>query len=180
MAALVGGMRNSMNMIARGEEQFITPQHWREYIQSLLDAQDDTGRWTVAENPMELPPEEQVEFIQFPWALALASLALDFQLFPECQTKNSLQAFDKGAQAFSLKGFGEDDVFQVCEILMIFIEGQLPQWLKTHDRPSALQDQLEQWHQDFQKKLDSGNTVLPYGGDYSPIFKEILQGLNLG
>jgi len=179
MGALVSGMRNMVIQTAAGKDA-VTPikeEAWRGFIDSLLNSVEEKYYWTVASDEGALPMDESIEFSRFPTAVALAALALDMQKYPQAGSEQRKEVFQKAADTFPLEGYGEDGVFQVCEILMIFIEGNLPVFLRESGLSPELLGKLDRWAEDITEKLDRGDTLLPYGGDYKEIYKQILKGL---
>lgn len=179
MGALVSGMRNMVIQTAADKEASspIKESVWREFIDSLLDSIEEKGYWTVALDEPGLPGDESVEFTRFPSAVALSALALDMHKYPQAGNEKRKEVFQKAASCFPLKGYGEDGVFQVCEILLIFIEGNLPSFLRESGLSPELLSQLDQWSSEISGKLERGDTILPYGGDYKDIYQQILKGL---
>lgn len=179
MGALVSGMRNMViQMSGKGKKPSpVTEEMWRGFIDSLIENVEEAHYWTVALEEPGLPGDESVEFTQFPTAVALAALALDQAMFPQVLSEAGTLIFQKAASRFSLEGYGEDSIFQICEILLIFIEGDLPAYLRKSSQAPELLEQLDQWRDNFSSKIETGDTILPFGGDYKEIYQLILKGL---
>jgi len=175
MGALVSGMRNMVIEMGKETSLLVTEEMWRSFIDSLVDGVETELYWTVASEESGLPPEDSVEFTRFPTAVALAALALDQQKFPGALSEAGSSLFCRAADQFSLEGYGEDSVFQICEILLILGEGQVYSWLKQSGQSAELFNQLDQWKQLLQEKFQSGDTRLPYGGDYAEIYRTIIK-----
>jgi len=174
MGALVSGMRNMVIEKSKDNSPAVSQDMWRKFINSLIDSVEDEFYWTVASEESGLPPDESIEFTRFPTAVALSALALDQLKFPGEMASIGIVVFKKGSDIFPLEGFGEDSYFQICEILLIFGEGSLYQWLKKSGQSERLLFQLDQWKEKLQEKLQSGDTRLSFGGDYKEIYKTIL------
>lgn len=178
MLALVSGMRNMVIEVSTEENATLSKEDWQGFIASLFDSVEPEKSWTVSELPQKLDPDDRVEFCTFATAVALSAIAREHLMHPEDLKEEERSLFEEAAATFELKGFGEDNLFQVCEILLIFLEGGLPLVLTQYYRNNPLRKSLLNWQQNLQKRMDEKNTLLPFGGDYSEIFALILSGLD--
>lgn len=176
MGALVAGMRNMVIQKAQGNETLVPQKKWTAFIDSLIHSIEEKSYWTVAQKEATLPPDELVEFTSMASAVALAALSLDLQ--SDSPHPGADQCFTRGAMAFSITGHGEDSMFQVCELLLVLLEGNVPAYVQSL-KDCPLKDHLVFWKNHITGRLNTGKTEMPYGGDYREVFQQIELGLDV-
>lgn len=108
------------------------------YIRSLIDLQrkEDIikNSWSVAPEPQNTPEDEEVDFHFFPTYLAIATLSLIKQKFPE--TAKDFPKFNealingmKFAVSNDFKGFGFNSEFQRLEAAILLSKGKVAELL---------------------------------------------------
>ena len=182
MAGAVESMRNINRHFNTGTlpNQDFSLTDLKKYIFHLIDIQEKDGSWTVASSIQILSGDETVEFVTYPSYLALGSLVLVAETLPEESFEGIENALVKGFQFIKLEGYGEDTIFQIIEMVLMLIESGIPPWLAKRKGEEIFYNttmKLISFRDRLQSRLDAGDTVLSYGGDYKSIFELVVSGL---
>lgn len=152
------------------------------YVNHLIMIQEPDGSWTVSAFPEELAGDEKVEFAIYPTYLALGTLVLAEEYLPETEFPGRDDALRKGFSILKMEGYGEDSLFQIIEMVLMLIEAAVPPWLKSR-RDNEVYYQvtmkLISFRDKLQSRIDAGDTVLSFGGDYRSIFELVVSGLSV-
>ena len=184
MASRVGARRIFLENILAGkvpnEKYGIGPL--KIYCQSLIDRQRigvpglKDGSWSVSPDPLGVAEEDRMDYHYFPTFIALSTLIACSRKFPEeIGSLGGLEdALIKGFRfvaAGNLEGYGFNSLFQQVESILILGSGGCIAWLMEHPNASPeLNIRLKELGAEFQNRLDSGDTVLSFGGDYKRQF----------
>jgi len=184
MAGAVEAMRNVVRQYRLGNlpSGEFSLNDLEEYCRHLIDIQEEDGSWTVSSRPDELAEDEKVEFLVYPTYIGLGTLVMADEYLPGRDFPGREEALARGFAALKLEGYGEDSLFQVIEMILMLIEAGVPPWLgnrrdRAEYKPAAAH--LVAFRDRLQNRLDRGDTVLPYGGDYRPIFELLVAGLSV-
>jgi hypothetical protein len=182
MGGAVEAMRNVVRHFRLGDlpSSEFSMEELKEYIAHLIDIQEENGTWTVSANPEQLSEDEQVEFVSYPTFLGLGTLVMADEFLPKENFKGREESLRKGFFALKLEGYGEDSLFQMIEMILILIEAEVPVWLKNKRTDDILNNKavkLISFRDKLQSRLDAGDTILPFGGDYREIFELVTSGL---
>lgn len=168
-----GGMRNAIKIA--GKQNWIpeeyTEEDFNKYVESLWSGREDNGSWCPAPNSEKLPPDEVIEFCIFPTILALGAISLRWGMLSEDQKSLASNSMDWLAERF--KGYGEDSIFQLAEMIFMMSESNFIEFIRKENLGSKLQDELDKLSKEWNEKLDNGDTVLPYGGDYKDTYLKL-------
>ena len=184
MSGAVESMRNVVRQFRLGnlpDEEF-SLDDFRDYINHLIDIQNEDGTWTVASRPDQLAEDERVEFISFPTFLGVGALVMADEFLPGEEFPGLDEAREKGVSAIKLEGYGEDSLFQMIEMILILIEAGIPVWIgdkRSHEIYGRKVRELIFFRERLEARLDGGDTVLPFGGDYRAIFELVVSGLSV-
>ena len=184
MGGAVESMRNVVRQFRLGNlpsEEF-TLEDFQKYISHLIDIQEEDGSWTVASRPEQLADDEKVEFIAYPTFLAVGTLVMAEEFLPEADFAGFDGVLEKGFSAMKLEGYGEDSLFQIIEMVLILIEAGIPLWIadkRSIDVYNNKALKLISFRDKLQSRLDAGDTILSFGGDYREIFELVVSGLSL-
>ncbi|MBN2627864.1 MAG: hypothetical protein JXA95_14450 [Spirochaetales bacterium] len=184
MGGAVEAMRNVVRQFRLGNlpSPEFSLDDLEDYCRHLMDIQEDNGTWTVAARPEQLAEDELVEFVAYPTFIALGALVMIEEFLPDRECPGKEEVLSKGFSAIRLEGYGEDSLFQIIEMILIFIEAGVPPWLKSRrDEPGYNNTALKliSFRDKLQSRLDAGDTILPFGGDYRPIFELVVSGLSV-
>lgn len=183
MTSRVGQMRIFLDHILaeRIPNKTFSQDSLLEYCRSLVEGQRgemeglQAGSWSVSPAPGEVAEDDRVDYHFFPSYIALATLV-------HCGLKDSrvreIPGYEdalKNGFAFAvssdLNGYGFNSLFQQMEAVLILGSGSCPAYLRSHpDCCPDLLRRLQELHDDFRTRLDSGDTVLSFGGDYRKQF----------
>ena len=184
MAERVGARRIFMENVIAGRvpNEEYTLDKLVFYCQSLIDGQRrdvpglPDGSWSISPDPSEISEEDQVDYHYFPTFIALSTLIFSAKKFP--REIGALPGLDEAlaggfefALTGNLEGYAFNSLFQQIESVLILGSGGCPSWLAEH--PSvcpALAERLREIGLDYQNRLEKGDTVLSFGGDYKPQF----------
>ena len=184
MGGAVEAMRNVVRQFRLGNlpSGEFSLEEYKNYAAHLIDIQEEDGTWTVSERPETLAEDEKVEFISYPTFLGLGTLVMAGELFPEENFSGIDEALLKGFSAIKLEGFGEDSLFQIIEMVLILIEAGIPPWLKERRDEEIYNHtaiKLISFRDKLQSRVDGGDTILSFGGDYRRIFELVVAGLEV-
>lgn len=183
MTSRVGQMRIFLDHILAGRvpnEKF-TQDSLLQYCRSLVEGQRDemegleAGSWSVSPAPLEIAEDDRNDYHFFPTYIALATLVYcgekDSRVRDIPSYKDVLQKGFAFAVSSDLNGYGFNSLFQQLEAVIILGSGSCPSYLKRHPEccPKML-NRLRELGTEFQNRLDSGDTVLSFGGDYKKQF----------
>lgn len=167
------------------------PEVLAGYTCSLIAVQRSNGSFSSSRNPESLDPDVKTDALRFVTWAATAFLSLFKMRFSdEAASMEGLGAALEEALAaaldcseisdFSFPESGEAQPVQQVEAALILASGCIPQRLKSHPaHGGALAAALRNLSADFQSRLDSGNTKLPGGIDYRPLFEQVIASLQL-
>jgi hypothetical protein len=159
------------------------------YCRSLIDGQRagvpglPDGSWSVSPDPSGVSEEDCMDYHFFPTLIAISLLTLCAGKYPEeIGTLPGLEKALERGYAFiltgNLEGFGFNSLFQQVESILILGSGGCPAWLASHpDASPALVERLREIGQSYKNRLEKGDTLLSFGGDYKPQFALALKSL---
>ncbi len=154
----------------------------KAYCESLIEGQRmgvpglEDGSWSVSPDPSGVSEEDKVDFHYFPTYVALSMLLACSKKFPrEIGSLPGLEeALHRGfrfAITGNLDGFGFNNLFQQVESILILGSGGCPGWLAENPEVCpALNKRLKELGNEFRARLETGDTVLSFGGDYKTQF----------
>jgi hypothetical protein len=184
MSSIVGSIRLVLKAINRGliPHEKYTLRDLMSFCQSFIDMQEEDGSWRVHRPEDTVDVEDEVDFIFFPTQIACSILSYVKQNYNCSELSGIDEVLSRGLK-FSvskrLEGFGFNSMFQTLESLIIFIEGSVPELLNKDPRICpALYNRILELKEELQNLVDSGNTVLEYGGDYREQYDFVLKGLS--
>lgn len=184
MAGSVEAMRNVVRHFKVGtlpNDEF-SLEDYREYCEHLIQIQEINGSWTVAGDPSFLSGDEVVEFITYPSYLALGALVMHDEILSGELLEGRDKALVNGFSQAKLEGYGEDSLFQTIEMVFMMIEAGIPPWLvnmRSEESFYPISIKLISLRDKLQSRLDGGDTILPFGGDYKEIFELVVAGLSV-
>jgi len=158
------------------------------YAESLLKFQRKDGSFSSYEYPENLEADVGTDAHRFVTWAAAAFLCL-FQESAEISREQSLPGLDEGIRAvlncplagdFSFPESGEAEPVQQVEAVLILSSGKIPERLKHRPSPGpALLPALDELKEDFRRRLDTGDTILPGGIEYASLFRQALNALEV-
>lgn len=183
MSKIPGSMRLVLKALANGliphsqytEEQLIA------FCKSLISKQEIDGSWKVFKDDFTVSEEDLIDFVYFPTQIACSILSHTKQKHSTADLSGIDEALSRGLKSCmtnNLEGFGYNKIFQKLETIIIFIEGSVVDLLNQDPRicPSCYHRLLEM-KEEIQNILDTGETMMEYGGDYREQYEFVLQGL---
>ncbi|MDC7224620.1 MAG: hypothetical protein PQJ60_12825 [Spirochaetales bacterium] len=184
MGGVVESMRNVVRhfRVADLPSEEFTLDDLKAYISHIIDIQEEDGTWTVSAHPEQLSEDEKVEFVSFPSFLGVSTLVMAEEYLPDEDFPGREDALEKGFAALKLEGYGEDSLFQMIEMILILIEAAVPPWLKSKRSRQVYNHtavKLISFRDRLQSRLDAGDTILSFGGDYREIFELVTAGLSV-
>jgi len=190
MTSKVGQMRIFLENILSGRvpNESYSSDNLYNFCRSLIEAQRPSGpeladgSWSVSPEPSEVAEEDRIDYHYFPTFLALSLLV-------SCGKKDSRipalpgynDALRRGfefSMSGNLEGVGFNSLFQQVESILILGSGGCFSWLA--DNPECCPDlvgRLRELENVFRTRLESGDTVLDFGGDYKTQFTLVCQFL---
>ena len=184
MGGAVESMRNVVRQFRLGNlpSEDFTLEDFQGYVSHLIHIQEEDGSWTVASYPEQLGDDERVEFISYPTFLGVGTLVMAEEFLPAADFPGFDDVLKKGFSAMKLEGYGEDSLFQIIEMVLILIEAGIPLWIKDKRSIDVYNHKalkLISFRDKLQSRLDAGDTILSFGGDYREIFELVVSGLSV-
>ncbi len=183
MSAITGCFRLVLKALDKGliPHDSYTELELISFSRSLINNQEPDGSWPVHRPEDTISEEDQIDFVYFPTQIACSILSHVKQNHNCRELADIDEVLTKGlkfSNSKKLEGFGFNSMFQKLESMIIFTEGSVPKLLNSDPRicPS-LYDTLIESKEEIQKRVDSGDTVIEFGGDYRETFEFILKGL---
>ncbi|MBI9099636.1 MAG: hypothetical protein JEY91_14245 [Spirochaetaceae bacterium] len=183
MSVITGSLRLVLKALSKGliPHKDYTSEELTAFCKSLISNQEKDGSWPVHRPEDEVSEEDEVDFIFFPTQIACSILSYVNQNYYSPELHGLNEAISRGLKfsiSKKLKGYGYNNMFQLLESLIIFIEGSVPELLNKDPRicPSCY-NQLIELKEEIQALLDSGDTKMEYGGDYREQYEYVLKGL---
>ena len=155
------------------------------YVRSLIAVQRPDGSFSSYAEPERLDPDVRTDAHRFVTWAAAAFLCLFLRKHPaEALSVDGLEealgrAFDSPAISdFSFPESGPAEPVQRVEAALILASGGIPAHLRSYRTSGeALAAALDALTSDFRERLETGETVLPGGIDYRPLFAQALAAL---
>ncbi|MDC7220919.1 MAG: hypothetical protein PQJ59_13370 [Spirochaetales bacterium] len=184
MGGAVEAMRNVVRHFRTGtlpNDEF-SLEDLKAYTTHIIDIQEEDGTWTVSADAKQLAEDEKIEFLSYPTFIGLCTLVMADEYLPGGDFPGREEALRKGFAALKLEGYGEDSLFQMIEMIIILIEAAVPPWLKDRRSDEVYNNaalKLISFRDKLQSRLDAGDTILSFGGDYREIFELVTSGLSV-
>jgi len=191
MTSRVGALRIFLENILSGQvpnDEYGVEKLTR-FCQSLIDGQRigvaglRDGSWSVSPDPSEISEEDLVDYHYFPTYIALSLLITCSEKYPEeigslpGLNEVLIRGFEFSLTG-NLEGFGFNSLFQQVESVLILGSGGCIRWLADHPEVCpSLAARLKEIGGEYKSRLEKGDTVLPFGGDYKPQFTLALKTL---
>ena len=134
------------------------------------------GSWSVCSSPLDIAEDDRMDYHFFPTFIALSLLVGCAGKDPRVRDIPGFdEALKKGfsfAVSENLEGYGFNSFFQQMEAILILGSGACPSWLQSHPEccPPMAQ-RLGLLGVEYKKRLDKGDTILSFGGDYKIQFQ---------
>jgi len=151
------------------------------FCRSLIETQRSAvpgladGSWSVSPAPGEITREDEMDYHFFPTFLALALLVTGGRKDSRIPALPGYEEALKRGFAFAitgnLDGYGFNSLFQQVEAVLILGSGGCISWLADNRNCCPeLAVRLKELGDNFRHRLESGHTVLEFGGDYKAQF----------
>lgn len=186
MSVVTGSMRLVLKGLHKGmiPHESYNVEEIIAFCGSLINNQKEDGSWSVykEEYKSAISEEDNIDFLYFPTQIACAILSYVYLNIPGGKLIDGIEASISSGLKFSvtknLEGYGFNSEFQTLESLLIFTEGSVIELLNHDPRicPSCY-NRLIELKEELQKKVDTGNTAMEYGGDYKEQYEFVLKGL---
>lgn len=188
--AIVGLMKDVVTYLKEDKIPYekYTMDDLKKYIKTLINLQRSEdivkNSWSVAPEPENTPEDEEVDFHFFPTYLAVATLSLFKQKFPELIS--DIDGFDNAlklgmAYAVSKKfaGFGFNSDFQRLEAAILLSKGKVPELLLTNPAlcPPLLEE-LRSVLSEVTTAVKNKQIINQYGINLGNEYKAVLTGLD--
>ena len=189
LAAASGRLRALLEAFA---EDRLPPAYGPEmlagYARSLLAAQRPDGSFSSHADPESLDADARTDAHRFVTWAAAAYLGLLAERLPEAAASvdGLEEALDRAlsspaAADFSFPESGPAEPVQQVEAALILASGGIPRRLRDDAAGAdAAARALADLASDFRDRLAAGDTVLPGGIDYRPLFEQALSALEDG
>ena len=157
------------------------------YASSLISCQGDDGSFSVSQNPAELSGDVRDDALRFVSWVAAALLCRLRSEEPEAARvvnglDDSISRVLNWTEAadFSFPESGPAEAVQQIEAVLILSARGIPGLLQNSPTLApALARSLETLAAGFRERLERGDTSLPGGIDYRPLFEQALGGLTV-
>jgi hypothetical protein len=186
LAAVSGRLRAVLEAFA---EERLPPEYGpgvlAGYARSLIAAQRRDGSFSSYADPDRLDPDVRTDAHRFVTWAAMAFLSLFAAKHAEiAETVPGLEDSLASAEAspaasdFSFPESGPAEPVQQVEAVLVLASGGIPARLKkAPEEEGALGAALSELSADFRKRLETGDTALPGGIDYAPLYLQALEAL---
>ncbi len=163
-----------------------TPARLAAYAKSLLALQREDGSFSVSRKPEELEPDELTDALLFVTWTAAAFLRLTETRLPEEAAKLPglhsalLRALNSpGACRLDFPESGPAAPVQQIEAVLILSSGGIPAMLREDAAAApALRDALSLLKEQFQRRLETGETSLVENVDYRELYLQAFNALS--
>lgn len=188
--AIVGLMKDVVTFLKEDKIPYekYTMDDIKKYIKTLIDLQRTEeivkNSWSVSPEPENTPEDEEVDFHFFPTYLAVATLSLFKQKYPE--ELADLKGFDKAlktgmeyavSQKFSGYGFNSD--FQRLEAVILLSMGKVAELLLTEpDLCPQLLIELKLVLAEVTTAIKNKKIINDFGINLGNEYKAVLIGLD--
>lgn len=194
MSHLVDEMKQVLAGLDAGEipnQANYTKQDLLHYCKSLVKGQRGNigrtkqGSWSVAPNDEGMPSDARVDFIFTPTYVAVATLSRTLQDHPTIAIQipgffNSLKRGMLFCTYRELQGHGYEAIDGILDAIMILSIGKVPSLLNAEPKLSKkLLDLFKKVEVFLTERLLSGETIGPWGEDYSQGYQAALETLYL-
>ncbi|MBN2616683.1 MAG: hypothetical protein JXR64_00075 [Spirochaetales bacterium] len=188
--AIVGLMKDVVTYLKEDKipNEKYTINDIKIYLKSLIDLQRKEeivkNSWSVAPEPQNTPEDEEVDFHFFPTYLAVATLSLAKQKYPEIteEIPGYMEALKLGmeyAVSNKFNGFGFNSNFQRLEAAILLSKGDVAQFLLQN--PTLCPDLLQELKEVLLEVTDAVKNkkiINDFGINLGNEYKAILIGLD--
>ncbi len=188
--AIVGLMKDVVTFLQKDQipDEKYTMEDIKKYVITLIDLQrkEDIVKnsWSVAPEPENTPEDEEVDFHFFPTYLAVATLSLIKQKYPEMALE--LDGFDSAlktgmfyAVSNQFKGFGFNSDFQRLEAAILLSKGKVAELLlENPDLCPELLVELKAVLSEVVTAVQNKKIVNDFGINLGNEYKAVLTGLD--
>ncbi len=188
--AIVGLMKDVLTYLQKDKIPYekYTMDDIKKYLMTLIDLQrtEDIVKdsWSVSPEPENTPEDEEIDFHYFPTYLAVATLALFKQKYPE-EVKN-LEGFEHALKTGMLyavskqfNGYGFNSNFQRLEATILLSKGSVAELLLAEpDLCPTLLSELKAVLAEVTESVKNKQIVNDFGINLGNEFKAILIGLD--
>ena len=189
IAAAGGRLRALLDAFAANTlpEEY-TKEQLAVYAASLLVRQREDGSFSSYPRPEELEADVQTDAHRFVTWSALAFLCRFQDLSVEIPgidsdvlEKSILSAMRSPVTGdFAFPESGDAEPVQQVEAVLVLSSGGVPRRVMGNSRIApVLSTELNALKEDFQRRISSGDTILPGGINYEELFRKALAGLEL-
>lgn len=155
------------------------------FARSLVSLQRTDGSFSSSADPDRLEPDVRTDAHRFVTWAALAFLCRFRDLYADGAAdveglNSSIAAALKSPAAadFSFPESGPAEPVQQVEAVLILSSGGIPARLAAEPNLAPeMKISLDQLISDFNRRIQTGDTALPGGIEYSPLFRQALSGL---
>lgn len=168
-----------------------TRQDLLHYCKSLVKGQRGNigrtkpGSWSVAKNDGDMPSDARIDFIFTPTYVAVATLSRTLQDHPTIAIQipgffNSLKRGMLFCTYRELQGHSYEAIDGMLDAIMILSIGKVPSLLDAEPKLSKkLRDLFKKIEASLSERLLTGETLGPWGEDYSQGYQAALETLYL-
>ncbi len=188
--AIVGLMKDVVTFLKEDKIPYekYTMDDLKKYIKTLIDLQRSEdivkNSWSVAPEPENTPEDEEVDFHFFPTYLAVATLSLFRQKYPE--EADDFTGFDKAlktgmfyAVSNKFAGFGFNSDFQRLEAAILLSKGKVAELLLAEpELCPPLLEELKAVLSEVTTAVKNKQIVNQFGINLGNEYKAVLIGLD--
>lgn len=188
--SIVGLMKDVLTYLQKDKIPYekYTMDDIKIYLNSLIELQREEeiikNSWSVAPEPENTPEDEEVDFHYFPTYLAVATLSLVKQKYPEVlnELPGYMEALKTG-MAFAVRnqfnGFGFNSAFQRLEAAILLSKGKVAELLlKEPELCPEMLEELKLVLSEVMTAVKNKQIVNEFGINLGNEYKAVLIGLD--